>query len=97
MTSEELVKRVEAAKHNLALLQREFESGIEQFYDITKELLKGEHFHALSPVLDKLPVAKFKAGLDKYRLMLDELVSDAGGGPKKPNPAKDVVPPPPQG
>lgn len=102
MTNEELIKRVEGLQHEVALLQSEYSSGMEKIHGVVKTLLAGEHFHALSPVMDAMPIADFKARLaDLYKRVVTTVADARVVEPAKAKPpvvtTKEVEPAPQQG
>ena len=96
MTTEELIKSVEGLRHEVALLQSEYSSGMEKFHGVIVTLLAGEHFHALPPVIEAMPIADFKAKLAKMHERVAKIIIDASASLKKLQaPAKDKEAEPP--
>lgn len=90
MTSEEVLKRVESLRHEVAILQSEYSSGMEKIHGVVVALLAGEHFHALVPVMEAMPIADFKVKLAKMQERVAAIIVDANASPKKlPDPPKD--------
>lgn len=77
MTNEEWISKTEGLKYKLALIQAEYSAGMEEIYKVAKALLAGEHFHALQPVMDALPIPAFRASLAELDEDLTALLASA--------------------
>lgn len=81
MTNEELISRIESVQQELAAISREYACSVETTYNLAKTLIAGEHYHALSPVLDSMPVGLFKERIASLKDVIAKTISEVKGEP----------------